>query len=185
MLYFAFRRPTTSSFCCILRFVARRRAVFAVFCVSSADARQFLSFSAFRRSTTGGFRGIFVFPRGWKRRKWVNLTFQGVGNAEIECFCLSKGLEAQKLGDFVFPRGWKRGFFRFSIKNCDFFAPNGYFYQKIAIFPLPTANSIKKLQFICSRRLILSKKCGFSPPDGCFCRLSSLAAEKRALKAER
>ena len=104
--FFSFRRPTMSSFECFSSVVGRRQSIFIVFCISSPDARR--------------FSGIFAFPRGWKGRKWVFLSFQGVGNAENGCFCLSKGLETQKLSDSGFPRGWKVGFFRFPIKNCDF-----------------------------------------------------------------
>ena len=70
--------------------------------------------------------------------------------------------------NFCFSPGWgKPVFFRFPIKNYDFSALNGYFYQKIAIFLLPMANSVKKLRFFDSRRSFLQKTGGgFAHPRG-------------------
>ena len=85
------------------------------------------------------------------------LSFQGLGNAEIECFCFSKGLET-----WFFPISDKKLQFLGSrrlilSKNCDLFAPDGCFCQKIAIFRLLTAVSVKKLRFFGFQRLLQSR----------------------------
>ena len=74
----------------------------------------------------------------------------------------------------IFPRVGKAGFSRFPIKklrffgsrrlipskNCDFFAPDGYFCQKIAIFLLLTLISTKNGGRFCLLTLISAKNGG-------------------------
>ena len=113
---------------------------------------------------------LFFFFRPWPKACFSGFLLFGRGRkAKMGYFCFSKGVEMQKMGDFAFPRGWKRrkwgvfafprgwkrGFFRFPIKNCDFFAPNGCGCPEIAIFLLPTAVFVQKLRFFGFRGLWL------------------------------
>ena len=153
---FAFRLRAKSRKRVILRFAHERRAENGRFCVSSADDGQFLLYFSFRRPTTANFYRFLYFVA---RRQTIFVVF-----------CISSADDRLFLLFSAFRRPTTGGFSRFSIKNRDFFAPNGSFYQKIAIFWLPTANSVKKLRFFCSRRLILSKNCDFFAPDAHFCK---------------
>ena len=142
MADFAFRSRAKSRKRAILCFVGRRRAVFAVFFISSADDSQFLSFSVFRRPTTSCFCCFFRFVG---RRQTI-----------FTVFCISSPDDGR-----FFPFSDKKMRFFCSQrlilpKNCDFSAPNDSFYQKITIFLLPTANSVKKSRFLASRWLFLS-----------------------------
>ncbi|MFB9897434.1 hypothetical protein ACFFK8_06390 [Hallella seregens ATCC 51272] len=54
-----------------------------------------------------------IFPRGWKRSRWIFFAFQGVGSAADGFFSLSKGLEVQPMDFFRFSRGWKCSWWHF------------------------------------------------------------------------
>ncbi|EGQ17165.1 hypothetical protein HMPREF9136_0249 [Prevotella dentalis DSM 3688] len=54
-----------------------------------------------------------IFPRGWKRSRWIFFAFQGVGNAASDFFSFSKGLEMPAGGIFWLSKGLEAHFFPF------------------------------------------------------------------------
>ena len=119
-----FHPRMTSVFSRFLHFVGRRRALFSVFCISSADDGCFFAFSAFRRPTTGVFSRFLHFVG----RRWAFFSDFCVSSADDELFsaffCSSEGSESQFFAFFVHPRGRKPNFFGFLFVRglgCPFF----------------------------------------------------------------
>ena len=111
----------------------------------------------FRRPTMSCFLLFFSFRRPTMSENWVILRFVARRRAVFFHFSI------KKMRFFCSRR-------LFLSKNCNFSAPNGCFYQKIAIFLLLTAISVKKLRFFCSRRLFLQKPWTVLLPDAHFCK---------------
>ena len=87
--------------------------------------------------------GDSVFRSRAKSRNWVILRFACERRVENGWFCISSADDRQFLLYFSFRRPTTGSFFHFSIKNCDFSAPDAYFCKNGGRFCLPRPISAK------------------------------------------
>ena len=155
-MFFVFRRPTTSCFQRFSCFVNRRRAVFSVFYVSSADDELFSAFLVFRRLTTGIFLqflrfaherrtvfGVFclslvsetLFLAIFEEKLQATACFRRFSlvackrNVIFGVFCISLTSDERFSGFLVFPRGWEM--------------------QSAAFFGFPKCRKVNFQHFLC------------------------------------